>query len=165
MATLQIRDLPEDAYQGVSAAARAQHRSLSQQAVVELRLALGLAGAAQRSMAVLAKLKSSQRRLPKDAPRPESLLREDRESRCVVLSCWTLRQRYEEAIGIVHLLIDDSTLFPEALSLAAEMNHPVYDALDALSARRYAAMLLSFYQRLHTLFQRARIPSTLLTAQ
>jgi len=81
MPTLQIRDLPEDVYPGVSAVARAEHRSLSQQAVVELRRALGLAGAAQRSMAVLATLKSSQRRLPEDAPSPESLVREDRESR------------------------------------------------------------------------------------
>ncbi|MEZ5727423.1 MAG: hypothetical protein R3E48_05005 [Burkholderiaceae bacterium] len=44
MGSLQIRDIPEDVYQGVLAAARAEHRSLSQQAVVELRRALGLEG-------------------------------------------------------------------------------------------------------------------------
>jgi len=79
MATLQIRDLPEDVCQGVSAAARAEHRSLSQQAVVELRRALGLAGASQRSLAVLAALRNGQRRLPAGAASPESLLRDDRE--------------------------------------------------------------------------------------
>jgi antitoxin FitA len=81
MPTLQIRDLPEDVYQGVAAAARAEHRSLSQQAVVELRRALGLVGAARRSAETVAALRASGRRLPADAPTPEALLREDRDCR------------------------------------------------------------------------------------
>jgi len=81
-----------------------------------------------------------------------------------VISLAEALRRHEEAVGIVHLLIDDSSLFPETLSLAAEMNHPVYDALYAVTARRHAAMLLSFDQRLHALCQRAGIPSTLLSA-
>ena len=81
MPTLQIRDLPEDVYQGVAAAARAEHRSLSQQAVVELRRALGLTGAAQRTAQVLAGLRESGRRLPAEVPMPEALVREDRDRR------------------------------------------------------------------------------------
>jgi plasmid stability protein len=79
MPTLQIRDLPDDVYHGIAAAARAEHRSLSQQAVVELRRALGLAGATQRRKRVVADLAASGRRLPAEAPTPEALLREDRE--------------------------------------------------------------------------------------
>jgi len=79
MPTLQIRDLPDDVYHGVAAAARAEHRSLSQQAIVELRRALGLTDATQRRERVIADLAASGRRLPLDAPSPEALLREDRE--------------------------------------------------------------------------------------
>lgn len=81
MPTLQIRDLPEDVYQGIAAAARAEHRSLSQQAVVELRRALGLAGAAQRSARTVAALRQSGRRLSAGAAIPEQLVREDRDRR------------------------------------------------------------------------------------
>lgn len=80
MPTLQIRDLPEDVYQGVSIAARAEQRSLSQQAVVELRRALNLGGEARRG-GVLQMLMASERRLPASAESPEALLREDREGR------------------------------------------------------------------------------------
>lgn len=81
MPTLQIRDLPEDVYQGIAAAARAEHRSLSQQAIVELRRALSLADPAQRRARLIAELAASGRRLPADAPAPEALIREDRASR------------------------------------------------------------------------------------
>jgi plasmid stability protein len=80
MPTLQIRDLPEDVYQGVSIAARAEQRSLSQQAVVELRRALKLDGVPDRDK-VLKMLMRSERRLPASFESPEALLREDRESR------------------------------------------------------------------------------------
>ncbi|MEZ5650685.1 MAG: hypothetical protein R3E87_09080 [Burkholderiaceae bacterium] len=76
MRSLQIRDIPDDVYQGVLAAARAEHRSLSQQAVVELRRGLRLAGVAQRSAETVALLRESGRRLPADAPEPEALIRE-----------------------------------------------------------------------------------------
>ena len=81
MPTLHIRDLPEEVYQAVLAAARLERRSLSQQAVVELRRALGLEAAEQRSARVLAVLRECGRRLPADAPSPEELLREDRDRR------------------------------------------------------------------------------------
>lgn len=80
MATLQIRDLPDDVYQGVSAAARAEQRSLSQQAIVELRRALGIGTVDQRA-AVVHQLRASGRRLPAAAISPEALQREERDSR------------------------------------------------------------------------------------
>jgi hypothetical protein len=80
MPTLQIRDMPDDVYQGVANAARAEQRSLSQQAIVELRRALGL-GSDDRRAAVIARLRADKRRLPRKAPRPETLLREDRDRR------------------------------------------------------------------------------------
>ncbi len=80
MPTLQIRDLPDDLYQRVAAAARAQHRSLAQQAIVELRRALD-ADQPDRRSAVLARLRSSERRLPDAARSPEGWIREDRDDR------------------------------------------------------------------------------------
>lgn len=80
MPTLQIRDMPDDVYQGVATAARAEQRSLSQQAIVELRRALGL-GSDDRRAAIIARLRADKRQLPRKAPRPETLLREDRDRR------------------------------------------------------------------------------------
>lgn len=80
MPIIQIRDVPDDLYQGVAAAARAEHRSLSQQVVVALRRALGLAGSNQVAEAE-ARLRASGRRLPPQAVTPEALLREDRDTR------------------------------------------------------------------------------------
>ncbi len=80
MPILQIRDLPDDVYQGIAAAARAEHRSLAQQAVAELRRALGL-GDSERVARMVEPLQSSGRRLPAQAPHPEALLREDRDTR------------------------------------------------------------------------------------
>ena len=78
MPTLQIRDLPDDVYQSVIAAARAEQRSLSQQAVVELRRALGI-GTDDRRAATVEQLRASGRRLPADAISPEALQREERD--------------------------------------------------------------------------------------
>ncbi len=80
IASLQIRDLPDDVYQGVSAAARAEQRSLSQQAVVELRRALGM-GAEDRRAATVQQLRASGRRLPAAAISPEALQLEERDGR------------------------------------------------------------------------------------
>jgi antitoxin FitA len=80
MPTMQIRDVPDDVYQGIVAAARAEQRSLSQQAIVELRRALGLGSDDRRAM-VIEHLRSVPRRLPRSAPTPEALLREDRDQR------------------------------------------------------------------------------------
>ncbi|MCA1779847.1 MAG: hypothetical protein LC637_10815 [Xanthomonadaceae bacterium] len=40
-----------------------------------------------------------------------------------------MRQRHAEALALVSLWIPDTSLFPEALSLAAKLGHPVYDCL------------------------------------
>lgn len=81
MPTLQIRDMPDDVYEGIAAAARLEQRSLSQQAVVELRRALDLGDGQARRAAVLEHLRASGRRLPARAPAPEDLIREDRQAR------------------------------------------------------------------------------------
>ncbi len=80
MAILQIRDVPDDVYQAVAAAAKAEQRSLSQQAVVELRRALNLE-TTNRVATTVERLRNSGRRLPPRAPAPEALLREDRDAR------------------------------------------------------------------------------------
>ena len=80
MPSLQIRDLPPDVYEALSARAEAAHRSLAQQAVVELRRIPELA-ARDRRMEVLAEIREELRRegtrpLPIE---PAELIREDRE--------------------------------------------------------------------------------------
>ncbi len=65
--------------------------------------------------------------------------------------------RYTEITVLVHRVIDEQALFPEALQLAADCAHPVYDAVYAVTARRHAASLLSFDRRLDGLCQRAGI--------
>ncbi len=80
MPSLQIRDLPDDVYQSVLVAAQVEQRSLSQQAIVELRRGLALASNERRS-AILQQLHASGRRLSTTAASPEALQREDREAR------------------------------------------------------------------------------------
>jgi predicted nucleic acid-binding protein len=63
----------------------------------------------------------------------------------------------------VHWSIDEQPLFPEALQLAADLDHPVYDAVYAVSARRHAATLLTFDRRLHALCAQAGIVCDLLS--
>lgn len=80
MPILQIRDVPDDVYQAIAAAARAEQRSLSQQAIVELRRALAI-GSDDARAAVVQRLRGSGRRLPTAAVAPEALLREARDAR------------------------------------------------------------------------------------
>ena len=80
MPSLQIRDLPSDVYEALSARAEAAHRSLEQQAVVELRSIPELLVRDRRTQ-VLAQLREELRRegtrpLPAE---PAELIREDRE--------------------------------------------------------------------------------------
>ncbi len=80
MPSLQIRDLPPDVYDALSARAEAEHRSLAQQAVCELRRIPELA-VRERRMRVLAEIRAELQRnglrpLPAD---PAELIREDRE--------------------------------------------------------------------------------------
>ena len=64
-----------------------------------------------------------------------------------------MRRRHNEALGLVSLWIPDTALFPEALALAARHDHPVYDCLYLVTARRFDARLLTADQRLDRLFR------------
>jgi plasmid stability protein len=80
MPSLQIRDLPDEVYEALSSRAKAGHRSLAQQAIVELRRIPELT-ARERRLEILKDLKKRietepPRRLPRT---PEEILREDRE--------------------------------------------------------------------------------------
>jgi predicted nucleic acid-binding protein len=72
-----------------------------------------------------------------------------------------LQARHAELCLLVHRFVDEQELFPEALQLAADFDHPVYDAVYAVAARRNAATLLSFDRRLLGLCQRAGIACAL----
>lgn len=81
MSSLQVRDLPEDVHAALVRAAAAEHRSLSQQTVVELRKTLIGEGEPSRTRrrALLTRLAESS---PLDwdvAADPADLLREDRD--------------------------------------------------------------------------------------
>lgn len=80
MPSLQIRDLPEDVYEALSFRAQSEHRSLAQQAIVELRRMPELT-ARDRRLEVLEALKKRLASEPVSRPSraPEDLIREDRE--------------------------------------------------------------------------------------
>jgi plasmid stability protein len=80
MPSLQIRDLPDDVYEALAYRAQAEHRSLAQQAIVELRRIPELT-ARERRLEILNELK---KRIETEPPStlsraPEDLIREDRE--------------------------------------------------------------------------------------
>lgn len=79
MPSLQIRDLPDDVYQSLAFRAEREHRSLAQQAVVELRRIPELT-VRERRRRVLESIGESLRGAGQPlAPVPEDLVREDRE--------------------------------------------------------------------------------------
>jgi predicted nucleic acid-binding protein len=59
-----------------------------------------------------------------------------------------LQQRFERAVALVDHIEPVRTLQAEALSLATHFDHPVYDCLYLVLARREVAALLSADQRL-----------------
>jgi plasmid stability protein len=80
MPSLQIRNLPDDLYQTLSLRAEQAHRSLAQQALIELRRATGSANAGQRARI----LETISQDIAGMGTRtlhaaPEALLREDRD--------------------------------------------------------------------------------------
>lgn len=80
MRSLQIRDLPEDVYEALSHRAETEHRSLAQQAIVELRRMPDLLARERRQKAV----ERLRERLAEEGTRPlpldpAALVREDRE--------------------------------------------------------------------------------------
>ncbi|WP_298610901.1 hypothetical protein [uncultured Thiothrix sp.] len=78
MASLQIRDMPEDIYRALSAKASLEHRSLTQQALVELIKSLRAEPNPVRRQ-VLAKIRNelNNSALPVELS-PEVLIAEDR---------------------------------------------------------------------------------------
>lgn len=79
MAILQIRDLPDDLYADLRLAAERGHRSIAQQAIVELRKAQALDTGARH--AAIARIRAAQpaRARRKRVPAPEAQVRADRE--------------------------------------------------------------------------------------
>ncbi len=88
-----------------------------------------------------------------------------RYHRAGVIDATEAHGRHAEICLLVHRFVDEQALFPEALQLAMDRHHPVYDAVYAVTARRHAATVLSFDQRLHGLCEGAAIPCDLLTTQ
>ena len=80
MPSLQIRDLPDDVYEALAFRAQAEHRSLAQQAVEELRR-IPEVTARERRLEILKELKKRIETEPSPTlfRAPEDLIREDRE--------------------------------------------------------------------------------------
>lgn len=80
MPSLQIRNLPDDLYQTLAFRAEQAHRSLAQQALIELRKATGGVNAGERER-ILATISQDIAGLGTRTPHapPERLLREDRD--------------------------------------------------------------------------------------
>ena len=57
-------------------------------------------------------------------------------------------QACNSAVDLVDHIEPDRTLLPEALALATHLDHPVYDCLYLVLARREVALLLSADRRL-----------------
>ena len=71
--------------------------------------------------------------------------------RCGDLSKDTALARYAEAVGLVDAFEADEALATEALSVAIRYNHPVYDLLYVILARRHGCRVLTVDKRLITL--------------
>jgi predicted nucleic acid-binding protein len=84
--------------------------------------------------------------------------------RAGIISTSQAHERHAEIGLLVHQFIAEQSLFPESLQLAADFDHPVYDAVYAVTTRRHAGKLLSFDRRQHALCERAGIASELLSA-
>lgn len=82
-------------------------------------------------------------------------------ARAGMLPARDLVDRHREAMALIDVFVDDATLFPEALTLATALDHPVYDVLYALTAQRHAAVLLTFDRRLHGLCANERLEAEL----
>ena len=80
MASLQIRELPDDVYRALSGRAKREGRSLAQQAVIELRRLPELE-AMERRKTVLAQIRDRiAKEVRLDLLDPVDLIREDREA-------------------------------------------------------------------------------------
>ena len=81
MAILQVRDVPDELYESLSAIAREENRSISQETIILLKNALKLKTGrkAKRNfiLAEIDQLKSLEKQ--NNLPAPEDLIREDRD--------------------------------------------------------------------------------------
>lgn len=60
-------------------------------------------------------------------------------------------QHWEDASGLIDLLLDDADLMPQAISLAARHEHTVYDMLYVAAALQQGARLLTLDKKLRAL--------------
>jgi plasmid stability protein len=79
MATLHVRDVPEELYEALRARARREGRSISQEAIAILRRALGRRSA-DDILEELNQLRDSTK-LPTGRYAPETIVRGDRDAR------------------------------------------------------------------------------------
>lgn len=79
MATLHVRDVPDELYEALRARARREGRSISQEAIAILRRALGRRSP-EDVLEELRQLRESTR-LPMGRHAPERIIREDRDAR------------------------------------------------------------------------------------
>jgi len=80
MASLQIRDLPDDIYRALAERARKEGRSLAQQALIELRKLADVEANERRRMLVGAMRGRVRPAALADLPDPVDLIREDRDA-------------------------------------------------------------------------------------
>jgi plasmid stability protein len=79
VAILQIRDLPDDLYAELRREAARSHRSIAQQAIVELRKAQALdTSGRQAALKRIVGASPAKRSATKRVPAPEKLIRADR---------------------------------------------------------------------------------------
>ena len=63
----------------------------------------------------------------------------------------------EEAVAMVQVQVDDELLCVEALVAAVRFDHPVYDALYAVLARRRGAAVITLDRKLRSLLANMRV--------
>lgn len=80
MASLQIRELPQDVGRALAERARSEGRSLAQQAIAELRRLPELAAADRRRRVLAALREQGVRPEASTMPDPVELVREDRDA-------------------------------------------------------------------------------------
>ena len=79
------------------------------------------------------------------------------------LSLTDCESKIEQAISIPDDYIDDSELYREAFSLACLLEHPVYDMLYLVLARRNNATLLTMDKKLNKAAHKANVKTGLIT--
>ncbi len=81
MAILQVRDIPDELYENLSAVAKQENRSISQETIVLLKGALQLkTERVARRKSVLSEIENfNNRKNQNNIPNPEDLIREDRD--------------------------------------------------------------------------------------